>query len=89
VVGITTAPDRYAIGISGSKRDHCAPILESSGSPGTRQRLASDLVCAAGAMLVETLTLILSLWQKESRAFWSGTCNRPFTPESTSDGTAV
>jgi len=34
--------------------------LESSGSPGTRQCLASDLVCAAGAVFVETLTLVLS-----------------------------
>jgi hypothetical protein len=36
-------------------------ILASSDSPGTRQRPASDLVCAAEAMLVESLTLILSL----------------------------
>jgi Protein of unknown function (DUF559) len=49
----------------------CAAVLESSGSPGTRQRLASDLVCTTGAVFVETLTLILSLRQRERRAFGS------------------
>ena len=62
--------------VIGGDRLRCRPI-------------ASDLVCAAGAMLVETLTLILSLWQRERRAFWSGACIRPFKPESTSDGTAA
>jgi hypothetical protein len=57
-----------AVGISSSQGDHCAAVLESSGSPGTRQRLASDLVCAAGAVLVETLTLILFLWERARRA---------------------
>src|SRR6266481_8699577 len=50
-----------AVAISGSQGDRCATVLESSSSPGTRQRLARHLVCA----------LILSLWQRERRAFGS------------------
>src|SRR5262249_51490813 len=57
-----------AIGVFSSQWNCSGAVLESSGSEGTRQRLASDLVCAAGAVLSETLTLILSFWQKERRA---------------------
>ena len=54
--------------ISGSQGDYHIAVLESSGAPGTRQRLTSDLVCAARAVLAETLTLVLS-WRRERRAF--------------------
>jgi Protein of unknown function (DUF559) len=43
--------------------ESCAAILESSSSSGTRQRSASDLVCAGGAGPKQSLTLILSLWE--------------------------
>ena len=38
------------------------------GLPGTRRCLESNLVCARGAVPAKTLTLILSLWQRERRA---------------------
>src|SRR5947207_12884842 len=70
VVGITIARTKFgsnAVGIPRSPGNHCAAILESSGSRGTRQRFAGDLVCAGEPGAERTLTLVLSLCQRERR----------------------
>jgi len=67
---ITTVQAKFAI-----TRDHnswlamesCVAILESPGSPRARQRVAGNLVRTRGATEKQSLTFILSLWQRERR----------------------
>ena len=53
--------------IPGAPWSRCVAILESSSSPRTRQRVAIKLVCTRRATEKQSLTFILSLWQRERR----------------------
>ena len=59
--------DQTAIGIPGAPWSCCVAILESSDSPRARQRVASNLVRTRAATEDQSLTFILSLWQRERR----------------------